>query len=97
MDDSSIVTVDYHMVADTSLDKRTTTDVSRQPRVIPVRVYDISNDKLIDWNANEPKPPTGHNIFVLFMTAFLIGVGALGFMSYTLSLAFDPPQIQRIR
>ena len=91
LNDSSIITVDYHMVPSTSLDKRNGTD----GRVERVKVYDITNDQFIDWNANEPKPPTGHNLFVQFMAVFTIGVGALGFMSYTLSLAFDPPQIEQ--
>ena len=91
MNDNSIITVDYHMVPSASLDKRTNSN----GRVERVKVYDITNDKNINWLANEPKPPTGHNLFVQFMAAFTIGVGALGFMSYTLTLAFDSPQIER--
>ena len=101
LNDSSIITVDYHMVPRAPVDKRNGTD----GRVERVKVYDITNDQFIDWNANEPKPPTGHNPFVQFMAAFTIGVGALGFMTYTLSLAFDPrefdssnslpPQVER--
>ena len=91
MNDSSIVTVDYHMVANPIVDQRHDTN----GRIEQVKVYDITNDKYIDWLANEPKPPVGHNVFVQFLAAFTIGVGALGFMSYSLSLAFDPPTIEQ--
>ena len=79
---SDIITVDYHMVPSATVDKRNGTD----GRVERVKVYDITNDKFIDWNANEPKPPTGHNPFVQFMVAFTIGVGVLGFTVSTIQM-----------
>ena len=58
--------------------------------IITVKVYDVTNDKYIDWNANEPKPltrRTHHNRFILFMASFIVTVGALGLVSSTLEYA----------
>ena len=90
----SIITVDYNMVTDTSLDKRH----GSHGRVESVKVYDITNDSYIDWNANEPKylPRTHHNRAVVFMTWFLIGVGGLGFISWTVEMVSPSPSYQSI-
>ena len=91
---SDIITVDYHMVPDTSLDKRNDTD----GRVERVKVYDITNDQFIDWNANEIKPPVGHNPAVVFMAGFCALTLLVGFTVSTIQMVLPSPpyEVQQV-
>ena len=77
MNDTSIVTVDYHMVPSASLDKRP----NQNDRVEQVNV------SVVETKALPGAKPT--NYVELILTFILCSIGALGFFSYTLSFAHD--------
>ena len=76
-----------NVVTDTTLDKRNDTN----GRVERVKVYDITNDKNINWLANEPKPPVGHNPVITFMAGFCAITVLVGFTVSTIQMVMPSP------
>ena len=87
MNDTSIVTVDYHMVPSASLDKRP----NQNDRIEQVNVSVVETKALPrefnNLNSLPGAKPT--NYVELILTFILCSIGALGFFSYTLSFAHD--------
>ena len=85
--DMAIVTTYNHLDTYSTLDKRN----DKNGRVEPVTVS-VIEPKLLSPRKQERVP-----VIELLLTFILCSIGALTFMSYTLSLSFDPPQIENPR
>ena len=84
----AITTTSNNLDTYTALDKRT----NKTPRVEPVRVTVIDE---FDYNKLPGNEVDSTPFIEAILTFILISIGALAFMSYTLSLSFDPPQVQQ--
>ena len=85
LNDMAITTTPNNLASHSALDKRT----NQNDKVEPVTVS-VIEPKLL------PAAKTT-NYIELLLTFILCSIGALTFMSYTLSLSFDPPQVENHR
>ena len=92
MNDMAITTTSNNLDVSAALDKRTNSNVSPSQRIEQVSVSVIDE---FDYNKLPGNEVDSTPFIEAILTFILISIGALAFMSYTLSLSFDPPQVQQ--
>ena len=78
---NDIITVDYHMVPHSSLDRRHDSN----DKVEPVNVSVIENRKVLPHDRHY----VPSNVIELVLTFILCSIGAIGLFSYSLSFTHD--------